>query len=104
MSKRSVRTAEEILAGIAMSAEATQARLVTSDPGPTWEQIADQLADAFKFMRKQNGAASFPAVPGMAWYDAVVAYEEKKFPIKYAAPWNETYAEGNMQILYPGRG
>lgn len=70
---------------------------VGQEDEPTWEQIADQLANAFLFMRKQNGAASFPSIDGMVWYEAVKVYEKKKHPLLRLTP-------GAINDRYPGRG
>lgn len=62
-----------------------------------WEKVATDLADAFAFMRRQNGAALFPAREGMAWYEAVLAYEKLKYPKLRATP-------AAIDERYPGRG
>jgi hypothetical protein len=80
-----------------MSLKSKSREVVPPPPGPSWEDIADTLADAFAHMRKQNGAAFFPVMDGIAWYEAIKLYENKKHPMV------ETTSSFVIEF-YPGRG
>ena len=94
MSKESKAALYPALQGLLQTTEAST---------PTWEEIADQLAQAFASVRANLGAAMFPAIKGMVWYDAIVAYENKKWPMLAIDRADPSFVASAITRTYPGR-